>query len=197
MNLSTNNSSNHRKDIRASYGATTTTQQSSAFNRHWLRIVRTGNNFRGYASSNGSTWFLKFSHTVSMASCIQMGLSLNGYVSSNDVDATFANVSLVGAGGGSTPVLQTVPTTTDAFTVYPNPTSGMVTVTLGDYVEQEATLQVLDVNGKLIQTIRTGVVENFTEEINLTGQPAGIYFVRLQLADGTVEVKRVVLQPRA
>jgi hypothetical protein len=41
-----------------------------------------------------------------------------------------------------------------------------------------------------------GVIENSTEQLDLYGQPAGMYFVRLRTEDGSTAVERVILQPR-
>ena len=59
----------------------------------WLKLVRSGNTFTGYASTNGTTWVTVRSATISMANQIFMGLL---DCSSNTADlctATFDNVS--------------------------------------------------------------------------------------------------------
>jgi hypothetical protein len=40
------------------------------------------------------------------------------------------------------------------------------------------------------------VIENSTEQLDLSQQAAGMYFVRLRTEDGTTALQRVILQPR-
>ena len=195
--LLTNRSSNHRKEIRTTTNGNASTQQSSAFNRHWLRLVRTDNLFRGYASSNGSSWFLKFSHTIPMDECIEVGMVLSGYTGSSNVEATFANVSITGSNPAplqGTPPQGIAADMSESFSVYPNPSNGVFNVDLDDFLDTEVVLEVLNVNGRLVRSISEGVLEDALYEVDLSTQPSGIYLVRLQLSDGTVQVKRIVLQ---
>ncbi|MCB0636721.1 MAG: T9SS type A sorting domain-containing protein, partial [Lewinella sp.] len=83
-----------------------------------------------------------------------------------------------------------------SLAVYPNPTTGQLTLNLGAFLEQEATLEVMDINGQLILQRRLGVIEHRTEQLDLSTYAAGMYFVRLRTSDGATAVQRVVLQPR-
>lgn len=199
VSFMTNLAANHRREARVTYAGTVTSQLMPSFNRHWLKIQRFGDQFRAYSSFNGLTWFLRFAQTIPMEECIEVGLVVNGYNGASEISATFANVSVQGSGHLGLQANAPVTTTSldqKSFSVFPNPTVGQVTVALGDFLEQEARLEVLDVNGKLVQLVREGILENTTEELNLGQLPAGLYFVRLQLADGTMQMQRVVLQPR-
>ena len=80
--------------------------------------------------------------------------------------------------------------------VFPNPTMGRLIIQLGDFLYQEGELEVLDVHGQRVRSVRRGRLEYDTEEVDLTDLPAGMYFIRLQLADGRVQAQRVILQPR-
>jgi VCBS repeat-containing protein len=61
---------------------------------YWLRLVRTGNNFSCYVSSNGSSWELIDTVTISMASNITVGLAVTSHDSTNLVTGVFDNVSV-------------------------------------------------------------------------------------------------------
>jgi hypothetical protein len=80
-----------------------------------------------------------------------------------------------------------------ATAVYPNPTTGAVTISLPNG-KQPALLQaeVLNTLGQVVQTLelrpRQGAVEY---QFDLQQQPAGLYLVRLHTSEGTV-VKQVV-----
>jgi hypothetical protein len=56
--------------------------------------VRTGNNFSCYVSSNGSSWELIDTVTISMASNITVGLAVTSHDSTNLVTGVFDNVSV-------------------------------------------------------------------------------------------------------
>ena len=79
---------------------------------------------------------------------------------------------------------------------FPNPTSGQLTLNLSAFMDQDATLEVMDLNGQLILQRQLGVIENSTEQLDLSPYAPGMYFVRLRTQDGTTAVQRVILQPR-
>ncbi len=61
----------------------------------WLRLTRSGSNFVGYTSIDGSNWSFAFTANISMTGCIYAGLfaeSINGSVTTI---ATFDNVSVI------------------------------------------------------------------------------------------------------
>ncbi len=63
---------------------------------YWVRLVRSGNTFTSYVSSNGSTWTAVGSEVIAMTSTVSAGLAL---VSHNDgalAQAVFENVTVNG-----------------------------------------------------------------------------------------------------
>jgi hypothetical protein len=81
-----------------------------------------------------------------------------------------------------------------AITAYPNPTNGLVTVDLRGYLDQPATLEVLNTFGQLIEQRRLGVIEHSTERLDLSEQPSGVYLIRLRLDDGRTDHIQLVKQ---
>ena len=76
----------------------------------------------------------------------------------------------------------------DAFsTIHPNPTLGMVTVSGGD-------LQGVEVYDPLGQLVMRQLPKNDNVTFDLTGQPAGIYLIRITSQEGKRCVKKVVKQ---
>ena len=59
----------------------------------WLKLLRSGNTFAGYASSNGTTWTTISSCTIYMASTIYVGLADISRSTSQLTKATFDNVT--------------------------------------------------------------------------------------------------------
>jgi alpha-tubulin suppressor-like RCC1 family protein len=76
--------------------------------------------------------------------------------------------------------------------VYPNPTSGKFTLTLSDLqVNAPANLQILAATGQIAvqQTIAATATDAL---IDLTAQPAGLYFVSLRTANGLLLTTKVL-----
>ena len=85
-------------DDRTSTGGTTSTLADvSATLPYWVKLVRSGNIFSAYASSNGTSWTqLGTSQTVTMATNVYIGLavSLDYYRNAALATATLDNISL-------------------------------------------------------------------------------------------------------
>lgn len=75
------------------------------------------------------------------------------------------------------------------WTLYPNPTSGKVKLTFGKVPQKETYLTVVDVTGRVVLK---QLVQNKEENIDLSGNPRGNYFVKTSLNDG--KVQRIVLK---
>lgn len=75
---------------------------------YWVKLVRHGHNFYGYASSNGTNWQLVGTSSNQMPASVEVGLAL---CSHNDFalnTATFDNVSVAFIGTNSAPTLAPV-----------------------------------------------------------------------------------------
>ena len=60
----------------------------------WVRLVRQGDTFTGYESSDGVNWTLVGSETISMPSSVYVGLAVNSKDPSLTTTGTFTNVSI-------------------------------------------------------------------------------------------------------
>ena len=58
-----------------------------------MRLVREGNLFSAYRSTNGTTWSLVGSDTISMASTVYVGLALTSHDTAQRATATFTNLT--------------------------------------------------------------------------------------------------------
>ena len=81
---------------RTSTGSSSTYQSlGSATPPNWLKLVRSGNTFTMYGSTNGVNWTqLGTSQTVTMAPSVYVGLAVSNRNTSSLATATFDNVSL-------------------------------------------------------------------------------------------------------
>ncbi len=187
VQLSTNLSSNfHRREIRTTTNAAAMPQQTPAQGRHWLRIVRTGNQFVGYSSSNGTQWNLSFSANINMSSCIETGLTLTNYNSNSSSLATFAHVSVVTA---NNPLLLPFPNVEapsayePKFDVYPNPGNGEFNLRLDDYLGKSIEIQVLNLHSQMVQLKSIVQVIQPADKISLKDLTSGMYIIRIICSD--------------
>lgn len=79
--------------------------------------------------------------------------------------------------------------------MYPNPTSGTAVIEYHLNQSGEVALQVLDASGRLIinEVIDEQVAGSYTHQLNLSDQPAGLYYVRVQ-SGNQVRVEKLIRQ---
>jgi hypothetical protein len=67
----------------------------------WVRLVREGNLFSAYRSSDGTNWSLMGTDTINMGSTVYVGLAVTSHNTTATADATFTNVTARAATTGS------------------------------------------------------------------------------------------------
>lgn len=201
-----------RREARISTDGYAFPQQYPIFNRRWFKLVRMGNQFIAYISPNGTHWQFIGAKTIQMPYCIEAGLVVTNYQQVSDVTAVFSNVQinsaipspLVAPNTNDVPDTNFSPSislgshgeetfTKDQFSVFPNPSTGLITVEYSNGKENE-TIDVLD---NLGQKVRTYAIEEEGPsylQMSLGDLPKGIYFLRMQKADGAFLTRRLVLQ---
>jgi hypothetical protein len=60
---------------------------------YWVKLVRTGSTFKSYISSNGSSWTLQGTETISMAGSVYIGLPVCSHSSGVLCSGTVTNVT--------------------------------------------------------------------------------------------------------
>ena len=163
----------------------------------WLRIVRTGNLFKGYHSVNGVTWTYAFAVTVPMNACIQVGLITSGANSNSVVTATFDNVVIDPPYGANQQKYGIDPAFSEAgrprVELWPNPTAGEATLNLEHFLNRgsdSATIEVTDEFGRLVRRLKTS---ESRVALRLNDQAPGLYLVRITGDDGTTRVLKLVI----
>ncbi|GJM36530.1 MAG: hypothetical protein DHS20C18_55310 [Saprospiraceae bacterium] len=164
----------------------------------WLRIVRTGNQFVGYASTNGTYWQTVMTSNIPMNACIHAGLVVTNY-NNNNVTATFDNVEVTQSGISPFSIPEIGTREVDMqhfiakdFTIFPNPAKEKLSLNLENYFGQE--VQIL-ISNQLEQPILERKVEqvgSIPEEFELNSLSSGTYFVRIITAKGQ-KVKQFVI----
>ncbi|WP_372663714.1 LamG-like jellyroll fold domain-containing protein [Cohnella sp.] len=76
----------------ATGGTTSNVSTAGPVAPYWLKLVRTGNTFTGYISSNGTAWTLLGSTTVSMSSAAYIGLAVSSHDNTKLSTVEFDNI---------------------------------------------------------------------------------------------------------
>ncbi len=84
------------------------------------------------------------------------------------------------------------PPIADAVNVYPNPTSGVVTIDFGEIIDLKGTITVFNVLGQQ-EHVRMDQLSLSKFQIDLGNFPSGMYFLDLRVNDNKV-VKKVIVQ---
>src|SRR5690606_29811854 len=79
----------------------------------------------------------------------------------------------------------------DLFSVYPNPTNGIVNINWKNSQGIDADINVSDVTGRVIKTIQTTTIP--INKIDLSAYQQGVYFIHIQTNQGSL-TQRIVLQ---
>jgi len=79
---------------------------------------------------------------------------------------------------------------------YPNPFNPITTITVHFETNYNISLQVFDINGRLIDLLFDGEIEAGTHEFHWDGnsQPSGVYFIKLLSIDYNQTRKMVLLK---
>ena len=170
-------------------------QQFPAPGHSWLRIARTGNNFALYVSSNGVAWQLIGSATLVLPNCVKIGLFAESINVNTTTTAVFDHVTFTGGIVSlARPDNLLVEMAAPDLQVYPNPTTGEVTVNLSAYANRAVLLELYDVQGKVLKVIELDALETATERIDLSAYQNGLYLIRVQSEGLPDATKRVVIQ---
>ncbi len=186
-----------RREVRYVTNGSAYPQQFPYQNRYWLRIMRQGQQFVGYVSPNGVNWFQVMAATVNMSYNIEVGLIVTNYEQISMVTATFSNVNVTnGILPLAAPVVEVDEMIADApeFLVFPNPTSGELTIMLDRDIDEPATLILKDITGRKIwqQLWDKSGGREMQVNIGKAAPTEGVYLLSLQTSKG-IRTKEVVL----
>jgi trimeric autotransporter adhesin len=78
------------------------------------------------------------------------------------------------------------------FTLYPNPTSGFTYIYSNVTKPTKATIQLVDINGRVSRQLQTNIVNATPVKFELGGISAGIYFIKISYDDKVTVQKLIV-----
>ena len=198
VQLMTNRSNLSRREVRYTTDGTSYPQQFPSNQRYWLKLTRTGNQFVGYVSPNGLTWYPVMAATVAMNQCIEVGVVITNYLPISAATATFANVKVEGGALGlAIPDVfsDTAPGEIGNldFSLSPNPTTGELNLDLAQYLNRAIRIEVYSMEGRLLKFTEVEALQATQERLDLSTFDNGIYLIRVKSAGMPDVTKRVVL----
>ena len=198
VELTTNLTNLAHRSIRYTTNGMAFPSQFSSYNKHWIRLVRNGNQFVGYLSFDGVLWQTALVVNVTMNDCILMGMIVNGFQSQGNVTATFENVTVVEYGNNNLSLPDHANTLDESqdfpISVFPNPTTGKIKLQVGETPRENLLLDILNTLGQPVIPTHKGLNSQSSEAFDLSHLPAGVYYLRVYSEKGTEKLERIVLQ---
>jgi len=157
----------------------------------------TYNVYRGLASEfpDTSNWDLLNSSPVSDLSFVDTdvtNIDINEFyryavetIYANDVsEVTFSNALL-----GGVLNIEEFKDISSKVSIYPNPTKDDLNIYLDDNLSLEESIEIYDVAGKLVKTLKTSIIENNNTTIDVASLQSGMYFLKLVVNEVTINKK--------
>jgi hypothetical protein len=108
----------------------------------------------------------------------------NAYGEDSEVKNNFVEVGYVGFGD--------TPLTAEHVLVYPNPTSGMISVEMNGNFQSVGSLEIFNVLGEKLIGINDPRLFMQTMQFDLGGNPPGIYYLNIKTGDNVI-IKKITL----
>jgi regulation of enolase protein 1 (concanavalin A-like superfamily) len=153
----------------------------AAFAPVWVKLVRSGNTFTGYKSTDGTAWTQWFATTVSMNPTVYVGLAGTAHNQSKINTSTFDNVSLTGTLNPS-PALNALPAPADPAVTAT--TASTVSLSWGNVTDE--TGYAVERSGDGIAFVQVGTTAADVTAFTDTGLSGGLrYFYRIRAQDAS------------
>lgn len=160
----------------ATNGTTTSTVVAALAAPYWVKLQRTGNVFSAFRSADGITWTqIGTNTTVTMAANVYIGLAVTSHLSGTLCTSTLSNINVNGVAGSMARNIEDDITTDlpkGVASLYPNPTTGQVRISMADFNENSS-VSIVDATGKIL-SVHNNLNTNYFE-INLSKYPNGHY----------------------
>jgi regulation of enolase protein 1 (concanavalin A-like superfamily) len=156
-------------------GTTVRTIQGTTTAPAWVRLVRTGNVITASWSTNGTTWTLVGSDTVTMASTVYVGLVANSHSATAATTVVFDNVSIKTGSSNQPPTVALMAPANGA--TFAAPATINLTATASDPENQLARVEFL--NGTTLLVTDTTAPYSYS----WTNVPAGTYALTAKAYD--------------
>ena len=170
--------------VKAGSGATTSTVVTGFKTPCWVKLVRIGDLFSAYYSTDGANWVqVGSSAGIVMAADLLSGLAVTSRKACPSCTSDISNVST----GVETALSDPAGFSTE-ISVFPNPATSGFSLT---NVPKNAIISVLSMDGKLMD--KTSSDGNGNTQVNVLGWRKGIYLVKIQTTR-EVKFKKVIVE---
>ncbi len=153
---------------------------------HWVKIERSGNTFTGSISTDGSSWSVVGSTTISMNTDVYIGMAVTAH---NDGELCTAGFSNVSTSGTKNAIISGISNTDffDNISIYPNPSNRIF------FIEgkENSIISIYDTHGKLVT--RKILEKDFTQ-VDLGEYNEGLYIIRIKHADSVITRKLILME---
>ncbi len=161
---------------------------------NWVRLIREGNVFTGYESSDGQTWQRVDSQKIDMDQKIYIGLPVTSHNDGVICEAKLDNVQLVSA--SDTAVNQNkIPESFGLLPAFPNPFNTSATIQFNVPQNSHIKLNIFDVRGNKVKTLLDKNVRQGSHRMTWEGQDdsgkvvaTGLYFIHMSA--GGIKITR-------
>ncbi len=174
---------------------------------YYLRLVRQGNIFTGYASATNGNWQLLGTRTITMSQTIEVGLATTSHRDGVLATAIYDNVSIIqsstiAAKGADFFLSETAeaPSKVEDFnsplTVYPNPTKSEVEILIGQQPSDLKEVYLYDMSRRLVQQYQAKEIlqTNGVYKFNTIGLEEGVYIVNIKTNSSTTYNYQLVVK---
>ncbi len=176
----------------------------------WVKLVRYGNFFAGYKSSNGANWTWVGTFYVHMPHTLYVGIATSTPLAGTPNQYEISNLSIEGIAYKKEPFdiakltevadldgprEQRIVHAEPVFNIYPNPAEGHAQVDFVSEVQDHVQIQMLDLNGRVIRQLYEGEVaerELYSFELDGNELPAGVYLLKVE-GESQQQVRKWVL----
>lgn len=176
----------------------------------WIKLKRKGNDFYSYASTNGFRWKLLYKTTLPMGEQMQWGLMVESAVQNIHATATFEHIRITGEHQDqmvnqrpdfmheflSEQQLESTAQQESALAIFPNPIQGPANIILPDWNGQNGTLEVLDMNAKVIWRTKIGSIDGQSRRFDWGAFGPGIYVIALKGEGQLISTQKIIVQPK-
>ncbi|MBB4080550.1 hypothetical protein GGR28_003184 [Lewinella aquimaris] len=189
-----------RGEYRLTTGGKTGFAQDNRRHDSWLRLVRIGNTFTGYTSTDGQTWKLLFTRKVVMTNCIRVGLFAESLNDRQVTVGVFDEVMIsdsptapLAAPAAPVAILPAQPEVTPFdFDLFPNPAHHRVSLGLSAFAGQSVVVELRSLTGAVVLRRSFSADDSPAATLDVDRLPPGAYLVSVSSPTGRMVKKLVV-----
>jgi regulation of enolase protein 1 (concanavalin A-like superfamily) len=172
-------------------------QQVFSLDKFWVKIERSGNIFRAYASPDDVIYFPYLFQFIPMDECTQVGLFVYSSTPGDVVTADFTNVEVV----LGTPFTAGTPSDIEQniaqqqslnIGLTPNPARDEVLLNLHSFLGEDLMISIFNIQGQLMEHIALDKVEEATEVFAVDHLPEGTYYVNIRNSEQQQTLKLII-----